>query len=145
VASRAGLRNRDRMRRILKAAPDKQRKALRAELKSGAEQIAAGQRQLAPVMTGRLRDSIVVTPGDEDLPKYAAFKGKSAAKGDPALTMIITAGNSGVRYAHLVEFGTEKAHAQPFFFTVFRALKKTVQSRVNKAAKQAIKDAAKVT
>jgi HK97 gp10 family phage protein len=74
---------------------------------------------LVPVRTGHLRDSIVVTPPGETTPAYATGGSTTV----PENKVAISAGNTAVRYAHLVEFGTEKAHAQPFFWPAYRLFK----------------------
>lgn len=153
-----------RLRRVLKVLPDAQRKRLREAIAAGADEIVAAQRNLAPVSPhgthghppGALRRSIVKTMGDEDAPKYAALRSKRATQ-DPELAAIISAGNSAVRYAHLVEWGTAPhtnqgefkgslnpgMHAEPFFYPGFRAHKSSVKRRINAAARQAIKDGLK--
>lgn len=138
----AGFTGRDRMRRVLLALPDAQRKAIRTAILDGAATIAATQKNLVPVRTGALRDTIKVTPGDQDLPDYATLKSKRTVK-DPELCAILTAGNTNVRYAHLVEFGTTHAHAEPYFYPGFRAQKSAVKRKINAAARQGIKDGLK--
>lgn len=149
----AKILGRDRMRKVLKALPKTVRARLRQAILEGANEIADMQKSLAPVRTGALRDSIVVTPGDQDPPRYAALKSKRTEK-DPELAAIISAGNSKVRYAHLVEFGSSPhinagqypgtvnpgARAQPYFYPGFRARRKSAQNRINRAARQGIKD-----
>lgn len=149
----AKILGRDRMRKVLKALPKTVRRQLRYAIIQQAEAIAAMQRNLAPVKTGALRDSIKVTPGDEDLPAYAALKSRRTEK-DPELCAIISAGNPKVRYSHLVEFGSAPhtnegkfagtvnpgARAQPFFYPGFRAGKRRAQLAINKAARQGIKE-----
>lgn len=147
------IKGRDRLRFVLTKLPKEMRTELRKAVIAGAEAIAATQRNLAPVRTGKLRDSIVVTPGNQDPPRYASLKSKKNQFPDPELAAIISAGNSEVRYAHLVEFGAAPhinegrfpgtqnpgAPAQPFFYPGYRARKKEAQRNINKAAKKAIK------
>lgn len=149
----AKILGKDRMRRVLKALPKTVRARLRQAILDGANDIAEMQKKLAPVRTGALRDSIVVTPGEQDVPRYAALKSRRTEK-DPELAAIISAGNSKVRYAHLVEFGSSPhinegqfpgtanpgARPQPYFYPGFRAKKKAAQNRINRAARQGIKD-----
>jgi HK97 gp10 family phage protein len=52
----------------------------------------------------------------------------------------VTAGNSDVRYAHLVEFGTTKAPAQPFFWPAFRSQRKRAETRIKRALSKAVKE-----
>jgi HK97 gp10 family phage protein len=152
----AKITGRDRLRFVLTKLPKEQRKQLRTAILTGADDIASMQRRLAPFRSGRLRDSIVVTPGDRDIPRYATLKSRRTVK-DPELAAIISAGNSKVRYAHLVEFGTAPHENEgkfsgtlnpgtpprPFFYPGFRAQKKRVQNKINRAARKAIRDGIK--
>lgn len=51
----------------------------------------------------------------------------------------MTAGNKDVRYAHLVEYGTQEAQAQPYFWPAFRLLRKKITARIKRAASTAVK------
>lgn len=107
------------------------------------------QRQV-PVESGELRDSIGWTFGDK--PKYS--QAVTTVKAGP-LTVTIFAGNTKVRYAHLVEFGTAPhingglfdgskhpgAKPQPFFFTSYRAMRKEARRMITKAVKEAVRKA----
>ena len=139
---------RDRLRKVLKSLPTEQRRAIRAAILEGAATIVETQKNLVPVLTGALKASIQATPGDEDLPSYATLKSKQTTK-DPELSAIITAGSAGtreeggVRYAHLVEFGTARMHAEPFFYPGFRAQRTAVKRKINAAARKGIKEGLK--
>lgn len=139
---------------------------MRQAIAQGADEIVAMQKRLAPVSprgthgnpSGMLRDSIVATwGGGGAIPKYASLRagtGSARAAGDLSIT--ITAGNSAVRYAHLVEFGTAPhpqggkfkgtehpgTSPQPFFFPPYRALRRRVKARITRAMKKAIKTSA---
>lgn len=89
---------------LLKTIPAAVRGELREAVRKSAGVVVAAQRALAPVDDGDLRDSITFGMGDAGDVPYAAFK--AGGGGDPDLTAMITAGNTKVRYAHLVEFGT---------------------------------------
>ena len=110
-----------------------------ALLKSGHE-LANAQKALAESSrdSGDLIDSIEVTPPGQSTPPYSQ-PGGSRVAGETEV--LVTAGNSDVRYPHLVEFGTAHAEAQPFFWPAFRLLRKRLQNRINRAAKKAVKDA----
>ncbi len=47
--------------------------------------------------------------------------------------MLITAGNSRVRYPHFVEFGTVKMAAEPYFFPAIRLLRERTKATITKA------------
>ena len=145
-----GLRE---LNRKMKAIPPAAKAAARKAVVQGAEEIAAIQRTHAPVDEGDLKDSIHVTLPGQTTPPYSQPGGSRTAGPEEAL---VTAGNTKVRTAHLVEFGT-KAHiaggifegalipdipAQPFFWPGYRAVRKRVRSRVTREINKAIKAAA---
>ncbi|RWD80458.1 HK97-gp10 family putative phage morphogenesis protein [Mesorhizobium sp.] len=128
-----------RLQRRLEAIPKSVRLAtVPALLKSG-EELAGTMRQLAEPSrdTGALIDSVEVTPPGQSTPPYSQPGGTRVAG---ELEVIVTAGNEGVRYAHLVEFGTSKAEAQPFFWPAFRLLQKRIQNRTRRAVSKAVRD-----
>lgn len=112
---------------------------LPALIKSGNE-LAAAQKVLAETSrdTGALIDSIAVTMPGHSTPAYSQ-PGGSRVAGETEV--LVTAGNTDVRYAHLVEYGTSEAEAQPFFWPALRLLHKRLQNRIHRAAKKAVKDA----
>ena len=120
----------------------------------GAEELVSMQKRLVPVDDGDLRDSITLTEPYGTTPPYSQPGGSRRARGEE---FIVTAGNSKVRYPHLVEFGTaphtaggifEGAQhpgtaAQPFFWPSYRSLKGRITRRTNKAIKDAIANSAR--
>jgi HK97 gp10 family phage protein len=112
---------------------------LPALMKSGNE-LAAAQKVLAETSrdTGALIDSIEVTAPGQHTPPFSQ-PGGSRVAGETEV--LVTVGNEDVRYAHLVEYGTANADAQPFFWPALRLLRKRLQNRINRAAKKAVKDA----
>ncbi|MDZ7874361.1 MAG: HK97-gp10 family putative phage morphogenesis protein [Rhizobium sp.] len=112
---------------------------LPALIKSGNE-LAAAQKVLAETSrdTGALIDSIEVTAPGQHTPPFSQ-PGGSRVAGETEV--LVTVGNEDVRYAHLVEYGTANAEAQPFFWPALRLLRKRLQNRINRAAKKAVKDA----
>jgi HK97 gp10 family phage protein len=87
--------------------------------------------------TGALIDSIEVTPPGGTTPPYSQPGGSHVAG---PTEVVVTAGNSHVRYAHLVEYGTADTEAQPFFWPAYRLLKKRIRNRINRAARKAVRD-----
>lgn len=143
-----------KLHRKLQLMPEVAKARIQAAMEQGANEIVDMMKSLAPVDDGDLRDSIGWTWGKK--PKYAQAlaTAKSSLAGD--LTLTIYAGNSKVRYAHLVEFAT-RAHinggqfagtqhpgtaAQPFFFVSWRALRKRTKSRIRAATTKAAKEVA---
>ena len=143
----------DRLNRKLKKLPLAAEKRVKEAMEVGANEIVALMKSLVPVDSGDLRDSIGWTWGER--PKYSqAIATVKSTDGKLALT--IYAGNSKVRYAHLVEFATA-AHvnggmfagtmhpgtkAQPFFFVSWRALRRRTKSRITRAITKSAKEVA---
>lgn len=152
MASRAGFKNRERLRSLLKSLPPLERTEIRKALVAGGEQIAGMMRQLAPVggqgkkraPAPYLRDSIKASTGDQDPVTYRQVRGRARTQ-DPELTVVISAGNpvEGTTRsdAHLQEHGTSSNPAQPFFYPSVRANRDEVKSRIKRAVRKAIKDA----
>lgn len=149
----AKIRGRDKLAFVLRKLPKTTRAEIKIAILAGAEQIREAQQRLVPWRTGALHDSIVVTPGTQDPPRYATLRSRKTQFPDPELSAIISAGNTAVRYAHLVEFGAAPhvndgrfpgtqnpgVPPRPFFYPGFRANRKDVQRRINKAARAGIK------
>ena len=156
------VENRERLLKKLAAMPAAVRSAGKQALAEGADEMQAMIKRLVPVgpvsghnkkkglKPGALRDSIVQTWGGGKV-RYAALQGTSDG-GDPDLTVMLSAGNDAIRYAHIIEFGSAPHEqggkfkgsqhpgttAQPFFFPSYRALRKRTKSRVNRSMKKAI-------
>lgn len=116
------------------------REALRPVLEKSGLELQAAMRTLAETSrdTGALIDSIAVTLPGQTTPAYSQPGGARLAGEDE---VIITAGSTNVRYAHLVEYGTSDTEAQSFFWPAFRLLRTRLQNRIKRAAKKAVKDA----
>ncbi len=95
-------------------------------------------KQLAPVESGALRDSIAVTGPGETTPSYSQPGGSQVAAENQVL---VTAGNTAVRYAHLQEYGTAHAPAQPFFWPAYRLFKKRLAGRIKRSISKAVREA----
>lgn len=126
-----------RLKRRMMAVPKAVREAAGRATLQGAQEIAKAMRNLAPVDSGALRDSIVVTPGGGVTPPYSQPGGSMPVSETAAL---ITAGNTDVRYPHLVEYGSKDRAAQPFFWPAARAKKKKVANRVKRSIAKAARD-----
>ncbi|WP_430251697.1 HK97-gp10 family putative phage morphogenesis protein [Neorhizobium sp. DAR64860/K0K1] len=125
-----------RFQRRMRAIPQAAKEAVVPALLTGANEIAALQRQLAPVDEGDLRDSIEVTPPGRSTPEYSQ-PGGSRVAGE--LEAVITVGDHTVRYPHLVEYGTSDTTAQPFFWPGFRLGRKRAANRVKRTIGKAIR------
>src|SRR5690606_23381957 len=161
--------------KLTKKIPAQAKSRARQALAQNADELVELQKRLAPVASGKLRDSITATFGGGQTPKYAAFRGRKQGKSrnskivsdvDPDMSVVVTAGNGAVRYAHLVEFGTSPhkikaknaaaltlqggavveevghpgAQARPFFYPAYRTLRKRMKGRVTRAIRKGIKE-----
>lgn len=128
----------DRLKRRLEAIPANVKEAVRPALQKSADELADRMRSLAPVDQGDLRDSIAVTLGPGRTPPYSQPGGSKELLENAAA---VTVGNSAVRYPHLVEYGTNKAPAQPYFWPAYRLLRRKLQNRLKRRISKAVRDA----
>lgn len=131
-----------RLQKRLNAIPIAVREAVQPTLKKNAEELASAMEVLAEPSrdTGALIDSIEVTMPGQATPAYSQ-PGGSRVAGE--LEALVTAGNSEVRYAHLVEYGTTEAAAQPFFWPAVRLLQKRLNNRMKRAISKAVRNEVK--
>jgi HK97 gp10 family phage protein len=122
----------------MNAIPKAVRLAVQPALMKGAEEIAAAARVLAPEDTGDLKRSIAATGPNQATPPYSQ-PGGSRVMGENQAA--VTAGGPDVRYAHLVEYGTAEAPAQPYFWPAFRSTRKRATSRIKRSIGKAVRDA----
>ena len=135
MASNDGLD--DLMKAFDRAKKAPREQIMKALLASGNE-LADAQQHLAPKDTHALANSIAVTGPGQSTPPYSQPCGSRVA-GDTEV--IVTAGNTDVRYAHLIEYGTSKTEAQPFFWPALRLLRKRLQQRIDREGRKAVRDA----
>lgn len=109
-------------------------------------------KRLAPVDSGDLRESITWQWDNQRRIKYAQGLQMSKVSG-LGYAAVITVGNSKVRYAHLVEFGSSPhpqggkfkgtyhpgTPAQPFFFPAYRMVRARMRRRISRAVNAALK------
>jgi HK97 gp10 family phage protein len=128
-----------RLQRRLEAIPKAVREAVQPALLKSGDELASTMKNLAEPSrdTGALIDSIAVTTGGNSTPPHSQPGGSHVV---PENAVAITAGNSKVRYAHLVEYGTANAPAQPFFWPGYRLLKKKLNARIKRSITKAVKD-----
>lgn len=140
----------DRLKKRLEKIPKAVREQTQPAITSAAQDVADVMKALAPVDDGDLKESIVVTAGGQRTPPHSQPGGATTV---PENAAMITAGNSKVRYAHLVEFGS-RAHiaggkfegaeipaipAQPYFFVGFRIAKKKAGQKIKRAMSKAVR------
>lgn len=124
----------------MRAIPKAVRVATVPALMKGAEEIASAMVSLAPEKSGDLKRSIAITGPNQRTPPYSQPGGSMVLDENE---VAITVGNSDVRYAHLVEYGTAKANAQPFFWPAYRLMKKRATGRIKRAMTKAIRETKK--
>lgn len=130
----------DRLRKRLDAIPKDVKEAVHPALIRSGDELSARMKQLAPLDTGALKDSITVTPAGQTTPPYSQPGGSMTV---PENAIAVTVGNADVRYAHLQEYGTAQAPAHPFFWPSYRLLKKRIANRLKRAISKAVKEAGK--
>lgn len=126
-----------RLERRMAAIPAAVRAAVVPALAKSGEELASMMRQLAPEDSGDLKQSIAVTLPGQSTPPYSQPGGAQIAG---ELLVLVTAGNTDVRYPHLQEYGTSEHEAQPFFWPSFRLLRKRLDSRIRRAVGKAVRD-----
>ena len=127
----------DRMNRRFAAVLRNVKQVVEPALVKSGDELASAIRQLAPEDTGDLKGSVAVTAPGQSTPAYSQPGGSRVAKEGEVL---ITVGNVGVRYPHLVEYGTANSPAKPYFWPAFRLLRKRLQSRTKRAIAKAVND-----
>lgn len=115
-----------------------------------ADEMVEFAQAFVPTKTGKLRDSIVATPPGQVPPSYSQGSGHAPV---PEGAYAVSAGNTAVRYAHLVEFGT-KPHVnagmfagtqnpgtppRPFFWPAYRMIRKKHRGRCGRALGRTVK------
>ncbi|SEB43403.1 phage protein, HK97 gp10 family [Nitratireductor aquibiodomus] len=127
-----------RLQKRLDAIPRAVKQAVQPALKTSGDELAHRMRALAPEDTGALKRSIAVTPPGGTTPPYSQPGGSQTATENQVL---VTVGNSEVRYPHLVEYGTANAEAQPYFWPAYRLTRKRITNRIKRAMRKAVKEA----
>lgn len=139
--------------RKLEAIKAKVPEVIRLALVKAGEEIAADMRTLAEASrrTGDLIESIHVTGPGETTPAHSTDGGARVAG---PWEVLVTAGDTDARHAHLVEGGTgERQHkdgtstgkmpAKPFFNPAWRLNRARLQARINRVMRKAFREASK--
>ncbi|AGT09269.1 HK97 gp10 family phage protein [Paracoccus aminophilus] len=141
----------EELQRKLMALRDKMPEAIRPTLMRAGEEVAKDARALAEASrrTGDLIESIHVTGPGETTPAHSTDGGARTAG---PLEVLVTAGDTDARHAHLVEGGTvERQHkdgtstgampAKPFFNPAWRLNRRKQEQRINRALRKAWREA----
>ncbi len=127
--------------RRMQAIPQAVRQAVAPSLIRAAGIVADVITSLAPddptTQAPDLKTSIAVTGPGQQTPPYSQPGGEAVV---PENAAAVTAGNSDVRYPHLVEFGTKHAAAQPYFWPGFRLSRKRAAGVIKRGIGKAIRD-----
>jgi HK97 gp10 family phage protein len=128
----------------MRALPVEVQAAVRSEMERIAEEMVIAMRAACPKDSGELATSIgwtwgqapsgsltVTTFGTDDF-SLTIFAGSSA-------TEVTNSRGARFQKAKLLEFGTKEMAAQPYFFPVIRAYKRSVTRRINAAGRKAAK------
>lgn len=145
------LEGSEELARKLAAIKAKVPEAIRPILMKSGNEIAADARALAEASrrTGDLIESIHVTGPSESTPPHSTDGGARTAG---PLEVLVTAGDTDARLAHLVEGGTgERQHkdgtstgkmpAKPFFGPAWRLNRRRIEQRINRALRKAFREA----
>lgn len=120
----------------LRGLPNLVREELGRGALEAAEEVAATIRALAPVDEGVLKASIAVTGPGQTTPPYSQPGGSRLV---PENAAAVTVGGTDVRYPHLVEYGTAKAPAQPFFWPGYRLSKDAAAKKIKAGIRRAVR------
>ena len=130
-----------RLQQRMAMIPRRVREAVKPALVKQGNDLAVTMRILAPddpaTDAPDLRSSIAVTGPGEQTPPYSQPGGSMIV---PENAVAVTVGNADVRYPHLIEHGTTKMQAQPFFWPAVRLLRKKTTSAVKQAIRKAVKE-----
>jgi HK97 gp10 family phage protein len=128
-----------RIQQRLSAIPKLLKDRMKVVTLEEAGKLAADMRALALSSkdTGKLIESVTVTPAGERTPPYSQPGGTTVV---PENAAMVTAGNRDVRYPHLVEYGTAKAHAQPFFWPAVQLNKRRMLARMRREIGKTIRE-----
>lgn len=125
-----------RLQKRLAAIPKQVKEAVQPALQKQASGMVGTMRHLVPKDTRELEYSIKYTPGGQRTPAYSQPGGSMTV---PENAVAVTVGNSDVRHGHLVEYGTKKAHAQPYFWPAVRLHNKKAKTAIKSAVGRAVK------
>jgi HK97 gp10 family phage protein len=145
--------NADKLVRKLRALPARAEALISAAMAQSADQTVSLMKSLAPVDNGDLQMSISWTWGDA--PKGSLKIGQIKSR-EGNLRITVFAGGGDAYYVRFTEFGRRPfiaggrfagaqvpaTPAQPFFYTGFRATRKSARSRISRAITRAAKEIA---
>ena len=120
-------------------------KAMQPTLEQAGSELVKDMDAVVPRRTGALANSIVMTTAGNSTPANSEPGGSSVVA---ANSVVITAGDAKVRYAHLVEYGHRKPDgkgfvaAEPFFWPTVRADEGKIKDKITAGIQGAVKKGA---
>jgi hypothetical protein len=137
----------DKLVAQIESMPDLVRAEMAKAIFDASEDLVAFMKRQVPVIDGFLERSIRWAWADDfDRGGTGLREGRAstlALKGSYELASVILAGDDKAYYAPWVEFGVRGGRpANPFFFTSYRAKKKSILSRLSAACRRGIKASA---
>lgn len=118
----------DKLNRRLKRIPATTKDALQVTLNQEADRLVTLQKALAPVDEGDLKDSIRTEPGRHEL-------AVDVVAGGPKTTRPVREGVTSPAF----DYAAQAEADSPFFFPAWRALRKSIRSRIARAVSKAAK------
>lgn len=100
---------------------------LRPAVQTNARMVHEAQKRLVEVVSGDLSESLTYY-------EVAGWEG---------LKWRVAAGDETAFYARMVEFGTPRNAASPFFYPAYRALRRGLRARMSRAVRRAIRKVAR--
>ena len=140
---------RARLEKRLNAIPKAIKERVKKDMEQIAQEIVDKMKAIVPVKTGALRDSIGWTWGRPPKGSTAFAQAKSALGSE--MTLTIYAGNQAtmvrskegrrpyLQKAWIIEFGTTKNPAYPFFRPVWKLERKKIKTRLRASVRKAVK------
>jgi HK97 gp10 family phage protein len=107
---------------------------MRAALQVSAQELVAAQKSVVPVDDGDLRDSIRAEAGGHPLQIIIAAGGEATTR------PVRNGADATYDYALAQEFGTSDQDPQPFFYSVWRLLRRRATGRVTRVGRKTIRE-----
>jgi HK97 gp10 family phage protein len=128
-----------RLEARMEAIPKAVREAVKPALEKSGLELVGAMKALAERSrdSGDLIDSIQMTPGGHSTPPYSQPGGSMVV---PDNSVAITVGDARTRYGHILEYGSTRTVAQPFFWPAVRLLRKRATTRIKRAISKAVKE-----
>ena len=128
----------DKLKARWGAIPQKVREAVSDAMEKAADDLVKDMRATVGKKSGKLAASIGWTWGEA--PKGSMVIGKVAKNEYATMQITIYAGGKEAFWGRFQEFGTRKMRANPFFFPIYRARRRSIKTRIGRAMNKAIRN-----